>query len=545
MESSPLFFQLPLSVRIEIYRLCGLIRQCPIDLNFENVRQRWIGIDRATTSRSLLPPGRRFPQTWKTGTTTSFSMPEGLNCFCPSIPIQLLLVSRAFHDDVELILYGKNQFKAVCHLDDLADHPLKVLWTFSPRTWKTLTSLHIGLTYITPEYYSRPLHGQPQLEVINSATSEGSQMIRGWTEVCDQLLCKITPSRFKLSLCCKVSNEGSAIQVIEPLKRVQPIAEAAIWLHSDPNEKELTRVAKKAAHELVDPNKDKQASPKLDSRWNDLPREIRLAILSHTSLVVHTPLPDLEPPLERDGFEVLDGKLESRASVCCLNCNPTRSVCNCASKAAASSTTCTCSAVPADLFPVSKLMHAESKEILFSCNRFILSGEFKASKRWLSSLAPTNAGYLRMIDLDISWDQLHDLGKPLSTLAGDWEDLVACLASLLTPGKTWLSIDTSDTWEFIVTINPERPHAYAWLHTAYAKLFEPLYKHFAGREPRKFHVFLSWFLGYESMVEKTLMCSDYNSAAEGKIPWERRHVRFPHSEQKASKQNRTWPRPHN
>ena len=542
MESQPLLFRLPLQVRIEIYRLCGLIRQCPVDLNFESVRQRWIAIERATSSQLPLPGGHlcRFPQTWRTGTITNFNMPEGLECFCPSIPIQLLLVSRAFHNEVEPILYGKNQFKAVCHLDDMADHPLEVLRTLSPTAWKMMTSLHLGLTYIGPKYYVRPSHRQPQLETINSATSEGSQVIQGWTEVCDQFLCKITPSRFKLSLFCRVSDERSALQVIAPLKRLPPIAEAAIWLDSDADKKFLTRIAKKAVRGLVCSNSDLQASPKLRSFWNDLPREIRLAILSHTSLVVRDPSSDLDPPLERDGFEVIAGKLESRASLCCLNCNPTRSICNCSSTAAASSTICTCSTVPVDLFLVSKLMHAESMEIFFSCNRFILNGDFKASQRWLLNLTPIEVGYLRMIDLEISWEQLYELGKPQSKSAGDWGDLVACLAFVIPPGKAWLSIDTSNTGEFV---NPDRVHTLAWLHTSYARIFDPIYQHFAVQKPRKFHVFLSCFVRYESMAETRLMGSNYDSSAEGKISWERRHPRFPHSEQKAREQNPMRPHP--
>ena len=163
MEPSHLFFRLPLQVRIEIYRLSGLFRQCPIDLNFENVRQRLIAMERAISSQPPPPGGHRcrFPQTRKTGTTTSFELPGGLECFCPSIPVQLLLVSQAFDDEVEPILYGKNQFKTLCHLDDLVNHPLKVLWRLSPRAWKTMTSLHLSLMYVSPEYYARPPHGEP------------------------------------------------------------------------------------------------------------------------------------------------------------------------------------------------------------------------------------------------------------------------------------------------------------------------------------------------------------------------------------------------
>ena len=540
-----MLFRLPVHLRIEIYKLCGLIRQCPIDLNFENVRQRWIAIARSPSIRFQPPHGHRckFLQTPKTGMSSGNNLPEGLECFCSPVPHQLLLVSRATYDEAESILYGKNRFKATCHRDNPRGHPLNVLWMLSPRAWERMTSLHLGLTYIKPWNRAWQPPSQPQLETVDSVSIEGYQMIQSWTEVCDQLLSKIPSTRFKLSLCCNVSNNESALQVIEPLKRLHPVAEAAIWLGSDPSKKSLIRIAKKAALELTKPLKETRVLSTARVSWNDLPREIRLAILSHTTLVNRFPPSEPSPPLQADGYEIYAGELQPRISICCFRCDSTRSKCNCPSEYAAWSSSCTCPSVPVDLFLVSKLVHAESKEVFFSRNRFILGGDFEASRLWLSGLSPVVAGHLRMIDLKISLEQFYKMSQPQSSIARDWEDLVAAIASHLPLDKVWLSVDVGNIGIDLEMLNNDGDYDYAWLHTSYAKIFDPLYQHLAKRKPRKFHVLLCWFLRYESRAEKQLMGSDYNSLAEGKIPWERRNERYPHSEQAASKEDRKWPRP--
>ena len=542
MDAPPLLFRLPIQIRVEIYKLCGLIRQCPIDLNFENGRQRWITFTRSNTRRGFSSRAYRckFLQTPKTG-MSSGNLPGGLECFCPTVPHQLLLVSRATHDEVESILYGENQFKTIYHPSSPRGHSLNVLWMLSPRAWELMTSLHFGLTYLEPWEDDWQPHSQSG--TVNSARSEGSRMIQSWTNVCDQLLCRIPSSRFKLSLCCNVSDDESALQVLAPLKRLPPIAEAAIWLGSDPDRKSLIRIAKNAAMELTKPAKDTQTSVVPRLSWNHLPREIRLAILGHTTLVNCFPPSDPSPRVQSDGFEICNGELLPRMSVCCFNCDSTRSKCNCPSEYTAWSSSCTCPSVPVDLFLVSKLVHAESKEIFFSRNRFIIKGDFEASRAWLSGLDPALAGHLRTIDLKISIGQLRRMSKPQSSIARDWEDLIACVASHLPLDKTWLSIDVGNIgWELEMLDN-EGTSDYAWLHTSYEKIFDPLYQHLAGRKPRKFHVLLCWFLRYESRAEKRLMGPDYNSPAEGKIPWERRNERYPHSEQAARKEDRRGPPP--
>ena len=186
-----------------------------------------------------------------------------------------------------------------------------------------MSSLHLALTYTWPWCHSWKHLRQPQLETVNSVSIEGSQMIQSWTEVCVQLLCQIPPSRLKLSLCCNLSDKESALQVVEPLKRLQPVAEAAIWLGPDPNRKDLIRIAKKAVIELTRSTRATRALPASRLSWNHLPREIRLAILSYTTLVARFPLAGPRPPVQADGFEICAGELLPRMSVCCFNCKPT------------------------------------------------------------------------------------------------------------------------------------------------------------------------------------------------------------------------------
>ncbi len=147
MDSPPTLLLLPVYVRIRIYRLCGLTRPCPIDLNFEGVRQRWISIARATTTRFIDTRECRC-RSQQYRRSFDDSLPPGLECFCPPIPFQLLRVSHAIHDGVASILYRENQFKVSRQRNDLPDHHLMKLWALSPKVWGLMKSLHINLTEI-------------------------------------------------------------------------------------------------------------------------------------------------------------------------------------------------------------------------------------------------------------------------------------------------------------------------------------------------------------------------------------------------------------
>lgn len=530
-----MFFRLPIHIRIKIHRLCGLIRLCPIDLNFENVRQRWISIHRAR--QSIIPRSHRcrFPRRHAPGLNFDTNLPEGLDCFCPPIPLQLLSVCQAFHDEAENVLYTRNQFKSLRHEDELTDHPLKILWTLSPRVWTMIRSLHIGLTHIDRSHEC-VRSDAPPMETIDARNVYGSRTIAAWMAFCENVLCQVPTGSMKFGLSCNIDDPETALRLVKSMNGLPPMAEAAMHLSADPARKDLTRIARKAVRGLT-ATQTKARAPTVTLSWDLLPREIQLVILGFTDLIDYYSSPNLIAPLRRDGFEVAAGKLLSRVGQCCNDCVPTRSLCNCASICAASSTTCPCPAVPIELFLVNRAMHADAKEIFFSRNRFILQGDFAASQRWLCNLPTMVARHLRMIDLELSFQQLYDMHRPNSTAVRDWENLIACIASLLLLPRLWLSVDAGNFSHLMEHMNNDGDHDFAWLHTSYANLFEPLYQHLGGARPRKFHMFLCRWVHYESTVEKIVMGLDYDSGLEGKIPARTRNDRYPHSAQRAWKLN--------
>lgn len=523
MESPPTFLQLPISIRTQIYRACGLIRPCPISLNYEGVRQRWIAIDLATHYRYTFRGESRcvyLQQRSKRGKRFEDDLPPGLECFCPSIPVSMLLISHALHDEAVRMLYGENQFK-ISRLDhDLPDHHLKALQTLSPKVLGFIKSLHVGLTdkgaFLDP---SSPVAR------LDSRTVDGRQFIQKWAALCEDTLSRI-PGYAKFSISCNAIDTKTALQITEPLGNIQPMSEVSICLNADPNQKAIMEIARKAARQVKVKSKDSQNFQTLRLSWSSLPKEIRLNVLGRTELVGQY----RQEWSQNSGFEIQTGVLLPRPGVCCANCSSTLSTCGCHSYHAAFSTTCTCPGVPGALFRVSKLMHSETTEIFFSKNRFILSGDFAVNRGFLSSLSPAAVKHLRIVDLQISFEQLCDMRNQDSQVARDWEALVASIASLLQLPKMWLSIDARKIWLSMMMLNNDGDHDYAWLHTSYSRLFDPLYRHLKGAGLRRFHVYLCWWHDYEGAAEREVMGPDYDSYAEGKTSLVERNPRYPNIE---------------
>lgn len=431
------------------------------------------------------------------------------------------------------------------------------LWALSPKVWGLTKSLHINLTEIGQFYYDRD--ARTPIEITDSRTADGNQILQTWAALCEEVLCQIPPWGLKFSLSCNVSDAETGSRVIEPLEKLQPITGPSVCLGADSDRKDLKEISRKGALQLIARGEESRTSRMTPPSWKDLPREIRLDILSRTDLVDYCWPSSPNNLPKRDGFEIEAGKLLPRALTCCHNCTSTLSSCSCPSVHAAYSTTCTCPTVPGALFRVSKLMNSEATEIFFSRNRFILSGDFASSRRFLFNLSSTVAQHLRIIDLQISFDQLFDMRRLDCAITRDWESLVASIASLLQLQKVWLSIDAGDMWDTMMSLNDDGDHGYLWLRTSYANFLKSLRQYLRGTILQKFHVFLcwtssmnpnqifgyidpttlrsfdpcadrdSWWLKYESYVEKEIMGPSYESSEEGKPKWEQRmDPRYPH-----------------
>lgn len=523
-HSSPGLLRLPVLIRIDIYKLCGLVRPCPIDLNVEAVRQQWSATDLATREiNSFAIHQCHYVMMHSTHKFFDPGLPPGLECFCPSLPHQLLLVCRMMHLEVETVLYGLNQFKVSRHLP--GDH-LKVLNTLSWRALQLMRSLHISLSEVLPFGISRP-HDYP-VEKLDCWEISGHQTIKRWEALCSDVLCDTAPQVLKFSLSCNVSDVQTARLVIQPLKKLQIMAEASLCLAADPGRKQIKEMARNATLQLVSKEEGTEERWPPSRSWNLLPRELRLHILKYTELVDrHSLLSQQALEQNRLGFEIHRGNPKYRSRACCQNCNSTLSTCTCHNIHAAHSTTCTCPAVP-PLFTVSKTMHADATEIFFSCNRFLFSGDdFAASRRFIENLPTTATRSLRTIDLQVSYPKLRSMRKPGSQTERDWDALIAMLPCRLQMSKVWLSVDTDFDRDDIMYL--EREEYDSWLSAATERLFDPLYKHLRGvAKPGKFHVFWPWKGNVEEEVERKVMGIEYERSRNGKAPLEKRYYRNPH-----------------
>ena len=528
MNDQPTFLRFPLSIRRKIYRLCSLTRPCPIDFNFEGERQRWIEVARATNPLAIAQCCQYQQLRSQARLTIGFPLSPDLQCFCPPLPHQLLYVCRGVYNEVISLLYGENQFKVSPTKNDLSNHNLEVLWTLNPIIWGLIRALHIGLTESGPSLFAVPTN-LPEARMVDGRSARGSKLIREFANLSEHIAGHIPASRMRFSLNCIVNDTKTGTQITEPLQRLPPMLAAAVCLSPTPKDGFLKQLARTSARALTGESKDYQESQKAATSWNDLPKELRLNILSCTDLAVQWSHSH-DTFSQTDGFEVEAGKLAPRAFKCCLNCTSTLSTCCCPSVHGAYSTTCTCPALPVALFRTSRLMHAEATLVFYSQNRFILRDDFAATKRFLIGLSPAALHHLRTLDMKISFQQLYNMRVPHSQVARDWADLVATVASLLSIPTLWLSIDAGHMRTDMISLNDDGDHYYAWLRPAYAQLFEPLYQQLKGKGLQKFHVFLCWWLEYETLAEKEVMGSGYQSEAEGKLSWQERNPWFPHSQ---------------
>lgn len=517
MDNSPTFLKLPLSIRIKIYRLCDIVRPCPIDLNFEGVRRRWIAIERATRHPDTVRVCRyqQLRRTARRGPQPDY--PSGLRCFCPSLPYHLLYASHAMYDEIMPLLYGENGFRVSPWKDDSPEHPLKVLWTLSSDAWKCIKSLHIGFTETKPSQYA----DHPGIETIDVKTTAGSILMREWSALIEHLADRTPPLSMRLGFNCMVKDVDSGAQYIKPLERLPPMIDAAVCLSPNPNHTALKKLAKTAVLELTRKAQHHRTPQKQNLSWNQLPRETRYAILGYTDLVARLS-PDFSYLVSRDRFEIEAGNLVPRATLCCVKCTPTLSTCYCPSKRAAFSDTCICPTTPVALFSSSRLMHSDATFVFFSQNCFTFTGDFSATRRWIFNLPPIYLQHLRTVELEVTFEQLYrGIRNPDTQVARDWAALITSVASLLQLPKLWLIINAGPMRDILLEMDDQGDYDYAWLHTAYAQLFGPLRQQLRGRGLRRFYVLLGWWIEYETIGERAVMGPDYDSQSEGKLEFSR------------------------
>ncbi|KAI4244246.1 MAG: hypothetical protein LQ352_006875 [Teloschistes flavicans] len=259
--------------------------------------------------------------------------------------------------------------------------------------------------------------------------------------------------------------------------------------------------------------------------WNDLPKEIRLHILTYTDLVRR--YDHHWHPTAKIGANVRHGRLSQRPERRKEKClyDPHKLGCR-----------CYYDRLPTSLFLVSQRMHYEAEEIFYSRNRFILSGELWETCRLLANLPPRAYDLIRMIDLELDMAAVLRMFRKSRP---EWSMLISLIQNLLLLDKLWLSIDAASILqehESLMWSQYKDQEIHAVLRQSYYHIFGPL-RQFNGL--KKCHVFLSQSLGsfeYEAVLEREIMGPKYDSTAEGKLAPSLRYDRSIHRRHPSGKE---------
>jgi len=234
------FLDLPLPIREEIYSLCGLLRECPIDItprqplpgppeSLKIQEDSWENpIDRQT-----LLPGPPYPKLeydscfYKERIRGEASFyGNTLDCRSPRIPTELLLVSKRFSEDVTKTLYGKNQF--VLRAEKATD--FTPLLKMNASSLAAMTSLLVRLNSWPCRYghegdISLVVDGTPCFicstpiseygSVLDHASTEGRDMANQWNAACKHLAVAMVPRQLSLTFIADVVNVNTGRQVSE------------------------------------------------------------------------------------------------------------------------------------------------------------------------------------------------------------------------------------------------------------------------------------------------------------------------------------------
>ncbi|KAI9884435.1 MAG: hypothetical protein M1823_003789 [Watsoniomyces obsoletus] len=472
---------LPKSLRETIYRHCYLVRPCPIDLGRERERARLFenhGFNRQMR-RGCSYLRRLYA---KDGDDLRFP----LDCLHPLLPLSLFSVCRQIHDEAFAIFYGENHF-AIRQRDPAGLKPLQAL---TPQARRCIRSLHVSLNAGVKTKYPR---GRDWKE---------------WAEICRLLASDITPGQVRFSLVYEVPDAVLARPVLEPLKELPPLADCAISLHRTPDVA-LAELAKAAAEQAMGGS---SAASQRPFPFQKLPVELQRQVLSATDLVVRW-----DPTqLTTEGIAVTDGHLYIERQ-CCMRCTDAGEDCCCPLRRAAFARHCACYQVPTALFRINHAIGREARYIFYSSNRFTFDGDMRETLTWFQRLPEDALKALRRIDfsfetrqLVIEWEKERE--EP-------WRELIEFIGEHLELSKLWLSIDAGhdgdEGWDQEYDL-PEY----------YERMIDPL-RTLKGLA--KFHVFLVYpESDYETIAEKAVMGSDYDSAADGKISYQTRNELYPH-----------------
>ena len=497
MATSKSFLDLPQDLRVRTYNLSGLVRACPIDLLKERKRKSTISSIPELLKATYQVYDCRFSAYGPPETFVIAGQLRDFECYCETLPLQLLFLCRAIHYEVVPILYGQNVLKA-----EWLSGGREAFQSLSLLAQRSIRSLQIFLGWPRRARYESP-RPLKQLEELFSIISEGC-----------------TIDKLHMTLDCDVSNmarSGPNSQFLALLPKFKSFA-----IRFDKMLQPWSKLSKDVV--AVAPS-----DPQLYNRgfpFMKLPPELRHQVLRYSDLVVKP-----SPHRWVDGVVVGDGEFTIHLTDvwrgrCCGTCSTSSAICCCPLLVAGFSQTCTCYTLPRNFLSVSHEFAKDAREVLFRNNRFIFSGHPTKTLSFLKRQPTEVLWLIQAIDFHFAFED-PGLWKADRTAESSWRELLVFLSQSLNISNLWLTIDTGSAFETYRAWMLSNESARDVLQFYYS-LIDPIEEIATFKGLRRFHVFLALFWSYETDAEKAVKGPDYDSAKDGKIPRTRRNPYYPH-----------------
>ena len=376
-----------------------------------------------------------------------------LYCYGPLSTMTLFRVSQQIYEEAHDIFFGENKFFLRIYCPEF----LGGLFPLGSKAGSTIRYLHVRL--------------ESWEETWGLEVDRDSALIEAWRAFCVTSSPFIKPWRLHFTFACVTANVETALHLADILRLLPPLAHCALSF-GDRLSRSDQSIVRDLGHELA--NAEEETTPHSPFPFSDLPRELRLHVLSFTDLAtavrtMHMQSDDRQrrqrwrrlkhisnetheeekqevEEEEKEELRFTSGILDtlsSRHRHCCALCCATLHDCCCPAMFRATfSTTCCCTgslAAATDLLLVSRQMHADAAEVLYGeQNRFCFAGEPSRSLRFLLqrhhlsapsfaflSAPPTHTWFiLRDLVLELGWSEHAAWTGNRTKFLGEWAALL-------------------------------------------------------------------------------------------------------------------------
>ena len=452
------FLDLPAYIRIRIYRILGLVRPHPVDLQTPGVL---IHIDEYHEGSNDYGrrPGRPCIPTRQGNTEDRYRFVGSVpfKCRCEDFPTNLLRVSRKVYQELLPLLWGLNELRIRCH----GSLDLAPLINAGPAALANLRSLTVTFNLCRPCITG---HNEPgsnsKCTVCNFRCQDSKhrlanlapEVVTAWKDACSWLASSIQPNQLALSIICDAEDLTLAEKITAPLAALPALRGCNLRFgpklvpHANPaSNYQQTSKANFALRDLVR-RVSTQATQafKLEGHFpfERLPREIRLKVLEYTHLSGQA---NFSPSHQKLRFKSGEMRYRdthlSRQPTCCMGCNDHLDHCFCPHYRGSASTTCQCRRIPFELFYVSKQMHEEAEYLLFSQNTFRFHQDFILTHKFLQSLSPAALASIMRMEIQFEGCQVNIFAQKRNYIRDQWVPLLKFMSRYMAFTSLSLMID--------------------------------------------------------------------------------------------------------